>query len=348
MSMDDGREPVTKHVRMLVPIAKADTPQRVSYGVVLEPDTEDLQGDVMSAEDIEKAAYNWMERSQTAGRMHSETVDGAKVVESYIAPADIPVETPDGPETIRKGSWVMGVRWPENIWKRIVAGEYTGYSVGGTGVRLEMEPVGKAGRGRMDGPLAAGPGGDCICPGCGHRESHPTGEPCTEIACPECGTAMVREDADDIAKGKWAPGPNAGWKRTGGADDDPPRGNRARGRTHKPKHKPTPNDPAGIFGPFRKPEPALTDSTGTYSVGDRVRLDEDRGVGEIIEINPGIGGGKRDLYVVAIEDREDGDLILEDAWVNEIKSVKKSAEELSPPLLTSYARDVFDEVIKDL
>lgn len=157
----DTREPVTKEVRLLVPIEKsADRPKRISYGVVLEPDTEDLQGDVMTAEDIEAAAYDWMERSQAGGHMHTATVEGAKVVESYIAPCDIPMETAHGRETIRKGSWVLAMRWPEDIWESIAKGDLTGYSVGGTGVRLALEEIGK--------------------------------------------------------KGKWAPGPNAGWRLADG------------------------------------------------------------------------------------------------------------------------------------
>lgn len=139
MDHGDSRQPISKEVHFLVPIEKGDTPQRVTYGVVLEPDSEDLQGDVMTAEDIEKAAYDWMERSQHGGHMHADLVDGAKVVESYIAPCDIPVETAAGTETIRKGSWVLAMRWPEHIWESIQKGELTGYSVGGTGVRLEIE-----------------------------------------------------------------------------------------------------------------------------------------------------------------------------------------------------------------
>jgi hypothetical protein len=161
MDHTDDREPVVKDVRVLIPIEKNQSqPQRITYGVVLEPDTEDLQGDVMTAEDIEKAAYEWMERSQSGGRMHSEVVKGAKVVESYIAPCDIPVETADGTQTIRKGSWVLAMRWPPEIWESIQKGELTGYSVGGTGVRLALEHIGK--------------------------------------------------------KGKWAPGPNAGWRLANG------------------------------------------------------------------------------------------------------------------------------------
>lgn len=47
--------------------------------------------------------------------------------------------------------------------------------------------------GRMQGDRAgAGPGGECICPKCGHRETHDTGEPCNKRECPECGATMTR------------------------------------------------------------------------------------------------------------------------------------------------------------
>jgi hypothetical protein len=47
-------------------------------------------------------------------------------------------------------------------------------------------------RGRMGGPKAAGPGGECICPRCGHRVSHVAGEPCTQKTCSKCGAQMTR------------------------------------------------------------------------------------------------------------------------------------------------------------
>lgn len=52
---------------------------------------------------------------------------------------------------------------------------------------------GGQGRGRMGGPLAAGAGGACLCPNCGHREPHELGAPCAQKQCPKCGTAMTRE-----------------------------------------------------------------------------------------------------------------------------------------------------------
>jgi hypothetical protein len=47
--------------------------------------------------------------------------------------------------------------------------------------------------GRMGGPEAGGPGGMCVCPECGHRLEHDTGQPCYEITCPQCGAKMTRD-----------------------------------------------------------------------------------------------------------------------------------------------------------
>jgi hypothetical protein len=52
---------------------------------------------------------------------------------------------------------------------------------------------GDRGPGRMGGPKAAGPGGNCICPSCGHRVLRRVGQPCYQMTCPKCGTKMTRE-----------------------------------------------------------------------------------------------------------------------------------------------------------
>ena len=52
---------------------------------------------------------------------------------------------------------------------------------------------GGRGGGRMRGPLAAGPGGSCICPNCGHKVPHVAGQPCNQKTCPKCGATMARQ-----------------------------------------------------------------------------------------------------------------------------------------------------------
>ena len=50
----------------------------------------------------------------------------------------------------------------------------------------------RGGRGGGNKP-GSGPGGYCICPKCNSKVPHQVGNPCKDIACPKCGTRMIRE-----------------------------------------------------------------------------------------------------------------------------------------------------------
>lgn len=58
----------------------------------------------------------------------------------------------------------------------------------GRGMGRRMGPGGRG----MGGGVAAGPGGVCRCPSCGHEQAHQIGMPCTSVNCPKCETRMVR------------------------------------------------------------------------------------------------------------------------------------------------------------
>jgi uncharacterized Zn finger protein (UPF0148 family) len=57
-----------------------------------------------------------------------------------------------------------------------------------------MEEIGRGqGPDRLKGEFGMGPGGECICPNCGHREPHKRGIPCYGIKCPKCDTPLMRD-----------------------------------------------------------------------------------------------------------------------------------------------------------
>ena len=49
------------------------------------------------------------------------------------------------------------------------------------------------GKGQGRGGRFSGPGGLCVCPGCGEKVKHIQGQPCNQQKCPKCGTMMTRE-----------------------------------------------------------------------------------------------------------------------------------------------------------
>lgn len=122
----------TSEIR-IVEVDKAEEDRRFVLGIVLEPETRDSQGDIYSAEEIEKAAHGFMAEYRNVGLMHRKLVNGkVSIVESYLAPADFSV----GKQKVKKGAWVMGtIVTDDDLWKSVKAGELTGYSIGGSAIR---------------------------------------------------------------------------------------------------------------------------------------------------------------------------------------------------------------------
>lgn len=118
-------------------IIKSDSPERIVYGIVAEPDVDDSEGDHQTAEDIEKAAYYFMEKAQkitvTTDENHDDDDFTANLLENYIARTDMILEG----EIIRKGSWVQALRLDEDTWEKVESGELTGFSMAGTAIRIE-------------------------------------------------------------------------------------------------------------------------------------------------------------------------------------------------------------------
>lgn len=116
-------------MRQLVTIKKADTKKQVVYGEVYSPNTLDTQNDFMSAEVIEKMAWDFMRRGvKEVDVEHDRQPVNAHPVESFVArPGD-----PDFAE----GSWVLGIHIPDkSVWAKVEKNEINAFSMWGTGQR---------------------------------------------------------------------------------------------------------------------------------------------------------------------------------------------------------------------
>jgi hypothetical protein len=129
-----AEQPEASNMKKSVDLFKYDEEQRLVYGVVLVPDVEDLQGDIISKEEIQQAAHEYQVKSRLIKAQHRAPTD-AEVVESYIAPVDIPIGNGIAPA----GSWIMVTRVNSTaMWEAIKKGDITGYSIGGVGEREEI------------------------------------------------------------------------------------------------------------------------------------------------------------------------------------------------------------------
>ena len=126
-------ETYSVEVRVEMPILKKQEEKRLVTGIILEPETVDGQGDVVSAEVIERAAHNFLSgynRETQMGILHKMFGKiGVELVESWIAPSEMKF----GNEEVKEGTWLMTCRvLDDSLWKKIKSGEITGFSIGGS------------------------------------------------------------------------------------------------------------------------------------------------------------------------------------------------------------------------
>lgn len=111
-------------------ILKAE--KRLVTGIVLQPEVVDAQNDVISEQEIEQAAHQFLARfneSTKMGLMHKVFGNvGIDLVESWVAP--VPLEI--GSKRVKKGTWIMTVKVVDDeLWKMVKSGKLTGFSIGG-------------------------------------------------------------------------------------------------------------------------------------------------------------------------------------------------------------------------
>ena len=96
----------------------------------------DLQGDIISAHELVKAAHEFMENSRDAGEMHRKFGIGT-VVESMVLTSELQKSL--GIDLGREG-WLIGMKvHDDDVWAKVKSGDYAAFSIGGAGVRTPVE-----------------------------------------------------------------------------------------------------------------------------------------------------------------------------------------------------------------
>lgn len=104
---------------------------------VLVPEVTDKQGDVISPDEIELAAHDFVESSQQAGLMHEQMVTRKDVVlvESYIIRGGL---CKINGKSLSEGTWMAAWRvYNPELRTLIRQGRLTGVSIGGRGLAVE-------------------------------------------------------------------------------------------------------------------------------------------------------------------------------------------------------------------
>lgn len=120
-------------------IIKVGHQHQVVFAVALESDIPDRQGDVIHDDDLLDAAITAGMGNVDAGVMHTTTTGIGKMVASFpmtkdIA-ADLGITLPNG-----RGLWLVGLKIEDPAtWADVVAGKFKGVSIGGAGIREEIE-----------------------------------------------------------------------------------------------------------------------------------------------------------------------------------------------------------------
>lgn len=99
---------------------------------------DDWQDDMIDPEDLENAAYNFVEFYRDAGEMHERNGIGTLIESMVFTPDKLKaLGIPEG--TLPTGWWVGFQITDPDVWAKIKSGEYTMFSIEGTAERVDAD-----------------------------------------------------------------------------------------------------------------------------------------------------------------------------------------------------------------
>ncbi|MEI6558499.1 MAG: XkdF-like putative serine protease domain-containing protein [Rhodospirillaceae bacterium] len=116
---------------------KVDSERRRVFGVALEADVEDSQGDIVSDQDLEDAACKAVLNGCEAGVQHQRTSGVGKLCASFPLTTEIAKSL--GIDLGGRSVWLIGLQIEDPaVWDQVKKGEFAGFSIGGTGTRVTL------------------------------------------------------------------------------------------------------------------------------------------------------------------------------------------------------------------
>jgi hypothetical protein len=133
----------TAEWRADVEIRKTDEDDHLVFGWLSVSQDEngnlivDHHGDIITPDELEQAAYDFVLYSRQAGEMH-ETIGVGRLVESMVFTKDkqAALGIPSG--TVPVGWWVGFKIDDPDVWAKVKSGEYAAFSIGGMAIREEV------------------------------------------------------------------------------------------------------------------------------------------------------------------------------------------------------------------
>jgi uncharacterized protein YdaT len=133
-----------RKIEAVVEFSKIDEDKRQVFGwAIVAKDADgndviDLQGDVVTPEDVEKAAYDFVIHSRDGGEMHVRK-GVARMIESFVVDPEklekMGIVSKGTTTGVPIGWWVGFEVLDDGVWKGVKDGRYTGFSVHGVGKR---------------------------------------------------------------------------------------------------------------------------------------------------------------------------------------------------------------------
>lgn len=122
-------------------VLKSDDEKRFALGVLYIPGTSDAHGEYIEADELQKAAHEYMQRGDLRLRMqHSRQTVIGTVVELVTLPWDIQADATVGKTKkklrLPKGTILVGAVFTPEAWPAVKSGKLAGWSLGGRARRV--------------------------------------------------------------------------------------------------------------------------------------------------------------------------------------------------------------------